>query len=42
MLVDAAGMLRDHYGIGRATLHPEPPQRERASIIRLWPRNSGS
>ena len=37
ILAEAAGMLRDRYGIGHATLQPEPPQRERTSIIRLWP-----
>jgi cobalt-zinc-cadmium efflux system protein len=37
ILGEATGMLRDHYGIGHATLQPEPPQRERTSIVRLWP-----
>jgi cobalt-zinc-cadmium efflux system protein len=38
VLAEAAGMLRARYGIGHATLQPETPQRQRTSIIRLWPR----
>jgi cobalt-zinc-cadmium efflux system protein len=37
ILAEASGMLRDRYGIGHVTLQPEPPQRERTSIIHLWP-----
>jgi cobalt-zinc-cadmium efflux system protein len=37
ILEEASGMLRERYGIGHVTLQPEPPQRERTSIIRLWP-----
>lgn len=37
ILAEASGMLRDRYGIGHVTLQPEPPQRERTSVIRLWP-----
>jgi cobalt-zinc-cadmium efflux system protein len=37
ILAQASGMLRDRYGIGHVTLQPEPPQRERTSIIHLWP-----
>jgi cobalt-zinc-cadmium efflux system protein len=38
VLAEAAGMLRARYGIGHVTLQPETPQRQRTSIIRLWPR----
>jgi cobalt-zinc-cadmium efflux system protein len=37
ILAEASAMLRDRYGIGHVTLQPEPPQRERTSVIRLWP-----
>jgi cobalt-zinc-cadmium efflux system protein len=37
ILEEASGMLRERYGIGHVTLQPEPPQRERTAIIRLWP-----
>jgi cobalt-zinc-cadmium efflux system protein len=37
ILAEASDMLRDRYGIGHVTLQPEPPQRERTSIIHLWP-----
>ncbi len=44
ILASASAMLRDRYGIGHVTLQPEVrggPGRQRTSVIRLWPRNSG-
>jgi cobalt-zinc-cadmium efflux system protein len=38
VLAESAAMLRARYGIGHVTLQPETPQRQRTSVIRLWPR----